>query len=126
MRRFFVAALCLALICLVSSGLAWSQENPTGTLVGTVTDAQGGAIVGAKVTVTDMTSGTAVSTRSGAGGGFAVNNLTPSAYTVTVEMNDFKRGVFPNTTVPLGKTYSLKAKLAVGEAPVTVHVDRPD
>ena len=123
MRRFFVAALCLALICLVSSGLAWSQENPTGTLVGTVTDAQGGAIVGAKVTVTDMTSGTAVSTRSGAGGEFAVNNLTPSVYKVTVEMKDFKTSVFSNITVTLGKTYSLPAKLEVGEATVTVQVE---
>jgi Carboxypeptidase regulatory-like domain len=123
MRRFIFGTLCLALICFLSSGVAFSQENPTGTLVGNVTDSQGGAIVGAAITVTDMTSGNSVTTMSGAGGEFTVGNLAPSVYKVTVEMNNFKTGVFTNITITLGKTYSLPAKLEVGEKTITVQVE---
>jgi len=123
MRRFVIGTLCLALICLMSSSLAFSQENPTGTLVGVVTDTQGGAIAGAKVTVTDTASGTSVSTQSGGGGEFTVNNLAPSVYKITVEMKSFKTSVFSNVTITLGKTYSLPAKLEVGEQNITVQVE---
>src|ERR1019366_7191307 len=123
MRRFIVSALCLALVCLLSSGLAFAQENPTGTLVGTVTDAQGGAIAGAKVTVTDMASGTIVSTQTGGSGEFTVNNLAPSVYKVTIELKSFKTSVFSNVTITVGKTYSLPAKLELGEQSITVQVE---
>jgi hypothetical protein len=123
MRRLIFGTLCLALICFLTSGIAFSQENPTGTLVGRVTDSQGGAIVGAAITVTDMSSGTSVSARSGEGGEFTVANLSPSVYKVTVEMNNFKTGVFTNITITLGKTYSLPAKLEVGEKTITVQVE---
>jgi len=123
MRRLIFGTLCLALICLLTSGIAFSQENPTGTLVGTVTDSQGGAISGAAITVTDMTSGASVTTKSGAAGEFTVGNLSPSVYKVTIEMNNFKTGVFTNITITLGKTYSLPAKLEVGEKTITVQVE---
>jgi len=108
---------------LLSSGLAISQENPTGTLVGTVTDQQGGAIAGAKVTVTDMASGTKVSTVSGSAGEFSVGNLAPSSYKVTIEVKSFKTSVFSNISITIGKTYSLPAKLEVGEQSITVQVE---
>jgi hypothetical protein len=123
MRQIILGTLCLVLICFVFTGSAFSQENPTGTLVGTVTDSQGGAIVGAKVTVTDMASGTSVTTKSGDGGQFTVNNLAPSAYKVTVEMKSFKTSVFSDITITLGKTYSLPAKLEVGEANITIQIE---
>ena len=65
MRRFIMTILFVLLVCLLSSGMAFAQENPTGTLVGVVTDAQGGAVVDAKITVTDMASGTTSTTMSG-------------------------------------------------------------
>ncbi len=123
MKRLIFGTLCLAFVCFLSSGIAFSQENPTGTLVGIVTDSQGGAIVGAAITVTDMASGTFVTTKSGDGGQFTVGNLAPSVYKVTVEMNNFKTGVFTNITITLGKTYSLPAKLEVGEKTITVQVE---
>jgi hypothetical protein len=123
MRRFVISIVCLVAFCLVLSGAAYSQENPTGTLVGNVTDAQGGAIAGAKVTVTDVASGTSVSTQSGGQGEFTVSNLAPSVYKVTVEMKGFKTGAFTNIGITVGKTYSLPAKLEVGETTVTVQVE---
>jgi hypothetical protein len=123
MRRFVISIVCLVAFCLVISGAAYSQENPTGTLVGNVTDAQGGAIAGAKVTVTDIASGTSVSTQSGGQGEFTVSNLSPSVYKVTVEMKGFKTGAFTNIGITVGKTYSLPAKLEVGETTVTVQVE---
>ncbi len=123
MRRFITTILYVLLVCLLSSGIAFAQENPTGTLVGVVTDAQGGAVVGAKITVADMASGTTSITMSGGGGQFTVNNLAPSIYKVTVEMKSFKTSVFTNVTITVGKTYNLPASLEVGEQNITVQVE---
>jgi len=123
MKRFFITTLCLAVIGLMFCGSAFSQENPTGTLVGTVTDAQGGAIVGATVTVTDMASGTKVTAKTGDTGEFTVNNLTPSNYKITVEMKSFKTSVYNNISIVVGKTYSLPAKMELGEQSITVQVE---
>jgi hypothetical protein len=70
-----------------------------------------------------MTSGTSVTAKSGASGEFTVANLAPSVYKVTIEMNNFKTGIFTNITITLGKTYSLPAKLEVGEKTITVQVE---
>jgi len=123
MRRIVIGIFCLALICVLSSSPAFSQENPTGTLVGAVTDPQGGAVIGASVTVTDMLAGTSVTTKSGDGGLFTVNNLAPSVYKVAVEMKDFKTSLFTNVTITVGKTYSLPVKLEVGETKITVQIE---
>jgi Carboxypeptidase regulatory-like domain len=123
MRRFIMSILYVLLICLLSSSMAFAQENPTGTLVGVVTDSQGGAVVGAKITVTDMAAGTVVSTKSGEGGQFTVNNLAPSVYKVTIEVKNFKTSIFTNVTITVGKTFSLPAKLEVGEETITVQVE---
>ncbi len=123
MRRLIIGTLCLTLIYSVFSISAFAQENPTGTLVGTVTDAQGGAVVGAKVTVTDTASGASASTKSGDGGQFTVGNLAPAVYKVTIEMANFKTSVYTDVTIILGKTYTLPAKMEVGEAKFTVQVE---
>ncbi len=81
MRRLFsVLAVFVFAFFFVVSSLAYSQESPTGSLVGTVTDPQGAAIIGAKITVTDMTGGSKVSTESGEGGHFTVATLGPANY----------------------------------------------
>src|SRR5579863_4792551 len=106
MRRLF-SFLSLCALILVSSGLAFSQESPTGSLVGTVTDPQGAVVLGAKITISDMAGGVRATAESGEGGHFTVPNLSPANYKVTVEKSGFKTASVLNITIIVGKTYEL-------------------
>ena len=57
----FSALLVVALLCSISIPRATAQAV-FGSILGTVTDPQGAAVVGAKVTVTDQNKGTSVET----------------------------------------------------------------
>ena len=100
--------LCLAAILLAPGERALSQ-GITGTIAGTVKDAQGGVVPGATVTLTSESRGT-VSTpvTTNAAGDFVFPNLTADTYTVQVEMPSFRtlrRGkveVNPGARVALG------------------------
>ena len=122
MRRLF-SLLTVFVLALVFSGLAYAQESPTGSLVGTVTDPQGAVVLGAKITVSDMSGGVKATAQSGEGGHFTLANLAPANYKVSIEKTGFKTALFANITIIVGKTYELPAQLELGEANVTVEID---
>ncbi len=122
MRRL-LTAFCMAAICLMFAVGVIAQDNPTGTLVGTVTDPQGASVKGAKITITDQAMGKSVTAVSGDAGEFSVANLAPANYSVTIEMAGFKRAQFSNVTIIVGKVNNLPAKLDLGDASVTVEVN---
>src|SRR5467141_1151859 len=61
------------------------------SLQGTVLDPKGGAVPGAKVTVTNQNTGTSRETVASAEGFYRVTELPPGKYTVTVEAAGFKK-----------------------------------
>src|SRR6185436_14931462 len=107
-RQWLARTLWIALVLLGTSRIAFSQ-GITGTVTGTVKDAQGGVVPGATVTLTSESRGT-ISTpvTTNATGDFVVPNLTADTYTVQVEMPSFRtlrRGkveVNPGARVALG------------------------
>src|SRR5437773_2227224 len=93
--------LVLAVVALLAtSSLAWAQIT-TGSVAGTVKDAQGGVIPGATVTLTNEEQGTKSSpvVTSGAGD-FVFPNIPAGTYTVEVSMPSFK--TLKRTGVPVG------------------------
>ena len=63
----------------------------TGTLTGTIKDAQGGVIPGATVTLTSEARGTQVSPAvTNTQGDFVIANVAPDTYTIQVSMDGFK------------------------------------
>jgi len=107
-RQWLTRALYIALVLVGTSRFAFPQ-GITGTVTGTVKDAQGGVVPGATVTLTSESRGT-VSTpvTTNATGDFVFPNLTADTYTVQVEMPSFRtlrRGkveVNPGARVALG------------------------
>src|SRR5712692_4861798 len=111
MKKVFVfaLALCFALI----SASAFAQDIQTlGSIGGTVTDQNGGAVPGATVTVTGALLATGGRTAmSDSNGVFAVENLKPGIYDVKVSNTGFKTAVFNQVTVVVGKQSTMTVRL---------------
>jgi hypothetical protein len=85
----FSALLVLGLVSSVWTPRA-SAQAVYGSILGTVTDPQGAAVVGAKVTVIDQNKGTLVEATTNDSGNYTVTHLIPDTYTVKVEAQGFK------------------------------------
>src|ERR1700739_1624230 len=120
-RAFFG---CFVIFCLV---LAMSAPNSSaqavfGSVIGTVTDGQGNAVAGAKVTVTSTTKSTVFETTTNDSGNFSVTHLIPDSYKVHIEATGFKGYDVPSVAVSADSSVTLDAVLQVGEVTQTVEV----
>lgn len=107
LRLFMI--LCIAL----AGTAAFAQDLQTkGSIGGTVTDTNGGALPNAKVTVTGQQGETTVQTNDQ--GGYKVENLNPGVYSVTVEQAGFKKGISNGVIVYVGKESAINPKLEAG------------
>ncbi|HEY6273705.1 MAG TPA: TonB-dependent receptor [Terriglobales bacterium] len=95
----------------------------TGTILGTVSDASGGVIGGAKVTVTNQDQGISKTTTTGTDGNYTVTNLAPGTYSVTAQYEGFNTSVSRDNTVQVEQTarvdFSLKPGQVTQEVTVT-------
>src|SRR5262245_58368012 len=84
-------ALAGALVAVFVTALTASAQVTTGTVTGSVKDAQGGVIPGATVVLTSEARGTKTSpVVTGGTGDFVIANVAPDTYPVDVTMDGFK------------------------------------
>src|SRR5258708_1009457 len=94
-----------------------------GSLRVEVGDSSGGAIVDAKVTVTNEATGVSVSTTASSAGSYVFPNLLVGTYTITVEKTGFKKSVQKGVTVESNQTAESKVALELGEVSAVVEVE---
>ncbi len=124
-KRALISGLIGLAIMLCLSTVLIAQEV-TGNIVGTVKDANGGAVAGAMVSIVDAAQKLTVRTVTTNGDGeFNVPNLAPMAYDVSVEAPNFKKSVQTNVKVDVGQRRSVDIELQAGkiEEVVTVEAD---
>jgi hypothetical protein len=102
MRRQLIWAL---LLVVASFGLASAQETTSGSITGTVVDAQGAPVPGATVTITSNQGPKTFVTDST--GHFFAPYLTPGRYTVKAELSGFSPVEHKNVDVRLGQRLDL-------------------
>src|SRR5258708_38614572 len=91
MRKQTVLGLVLVLCLALGFGASTSLGQAVyGSIIGTVTDPQGNAVAGAKVTVTSVTKNTSEETTTNESGNFSVIHLIPDTYRLKVEGSGFK------------------------------------
>jgi hypothetical protein len=116
---------CIALLLTVvatSFSVAYAQSTTQGAIAGTVEDATGAAIPGAKVVIhNDGTNAEHVLAGDGSGY-FNEPLLEPGVYTVTVSASGFGSEVESHVTVFVGQQTTLAPKLKTGGAETTVTV----
>jgi hypothetical protein len=114
-------ALLVACCLSFAAATVLAQDVQTkGMIGGTVSDATGAAVPGAKIVVTGQTGERTGTTNDS--GIFRIDNLEPGTYTVRVEQTGFKSAVANNVTVNVGRESTLNLKLEPGEITATVDV----
>jgi hypothetical protein len=106
----------LALILTISGGISANAQQIFGSIYGTITDATGGAVVNAKVTVTDVNKGTQSVVMSDESGNYAKRQLIPDTYTVTVEAPGFQKIISSPLDVRVDDAAKFDVSLKVGDA----------
>lgn len=122
LRKTWWLALIVSVV-VVGSFSTYAQEV-TGTIVGTVRDANGASVAGATVTITDSTKGNVVIrvTSTNDAGEYTAPNLPTNTFTVTVEAPSFKKSVNTGVKVDVGQRRLLDITLAAGRIEETVTV----
>src|SRR5882672_4002706 len=85
-------------LCFLTSVPVYAQVTGA-TLSGTITDASGGVIAGAQVSVRNTATGITKDTTADSAGFYAVPNLIPGAYEVKVTAKGFSTTVQSNLTL---------------------------
>ena len=117
----FGALLLAAVLCAVWSPRLNAQAV-FGSIDGTVSDPQGAAVVGAKVTVTDQTKGTSQVTTTNESGNYSVTHLIPDTYSVKIEAQGFKTEAHPDIIVHADAVARLDLQLQLGSTTESVEV----
>jgi len=118
--RFLLLA--LSAILLLSSSLLLAQTTvATGSIVGTITDASGAVVSGARVSVTNVDTNQVISLTTNSSGAYNSGALSPGNYKVQVSLKGFN-SVSQTIVVQVGNTATVNAQLQVGQESTVVEV----
>jgi hypothetical protein len=104
-----------------SCSLAFGQVA-TGSISGTVTDANGAVVPGAKLVATNKDNGAKIEAFSSDAGLYVFPAVPASSYTLTVEKSGFKKLTRTNVEVRIAQRVDLDLKLEVGDVQQSIEV----
>jgi hypothetical protein len=105
----------LAAVALFSFAVVASAQEVSGSISGIVKDANGAAVVGATVNITDSEKKILVRTvTTDDNGGFAAENLATAYYDISVEAANFKKHVETRLKVDVGQKRTVEMALEPG------------
>ncbi|MGA9145472.1 MAG: carboxypeptidase-like regulatory domain-containing protein, partial [Candidatus Acidiferrales bacterium] len=114
---------CAALAMIALGVTTASAQTFRGTILGTVTDTSGAAILNAKVTIRNVDTGIERSTETTADGGYLVPELPVGTYTVTIEQSGFQKSVTTGVRVDIAAERRVDASLKPGQISQQVIVE---
>lgn len=127
--------MCALLALLVASCAGVYAQAVTGTVLGTVTDSSGAVVPNAKVTLTEVNTGTMHDGQTNASGNYTFADLPEGNYSVTVEATGFKKETKENNRVEVDTSVRVDVTLqpgAISESvivtaePPSLQTDRAD
>src|SRR3974390_3166715 len=81
--------LAIVVTLLLGAGSSLAQVD-TGSILGTITDTSGGTVSGAKVTLTNEGTGSALTFTTGPDGNFKFSPVRIGSYTITATLEGFQ------------------------------------
>jgi hypothetical protein len=113
--------LTLVMVCLVAGRAALGQTGTSG-ITGVLSDQQGRAVAGAKITLTNLGTNATRETVSTEAGAYTFDLLPPADYRIAVEAQGFRRAVVDNAKALIGKQTEINIQLEIGQVNQTVEV----
>src|SRR5882724_351647 len=118
----FPTTILLLAVFLAGAPPAVAQKD-TGAIVGTVHDASGAVVVGAKVSVTDFERGQTFTTTTNPSGEYVASPLRIGRYTVTIEHPGFKTAASNVVEINVQDRAAVNITLQVGSAMDRIEVE---
>lgn len=116
-----ILSLLAFVICFVYAGAGYAQTS-NGTVIGAVTDASGGAVVGAKVTVTSVETGATRQAITNQEGAYRIESVLPGTYSVTGSAAGYSSTTNNGLVVPGTTIVTANLVLQVGQTSQVVQV----
>jgi hypothetical protein len=101
-------------LALMITAPAWSQSQ-TGSLSGTVTDANEAVITSASVDARNEASGVTLHTVSSDAGLYVFPNVPPGLWTITAEKTGFKKLIRTGIEIIIAQRQTLELRLEIGD-----------
>jgi hypothetical protein len=112
----------LAAFTLVFLSLPSFAQSTAGRILGTVTDQSGAAVVGARVTVTDVDRGTSRPLTTDAAGAYVAADLQPGRYKIRVEGKGFRTMERPSVEIEVATDVRADFSLQPGQVNEIIEV----
>ena len=113
MRRVVRGCSIVALFCLIPAATAWAQAGEQGSLTGTVTDAQGGALPGVTASAVNVQTNVTTTAVTNESGVYLLTALVNGRYRVTFTLSGFSPSA-REIELRAGDRLRLDVGLAVG------------
>lgn len=118
-------SICLFVSLVFAAGVAAQTQSTTGTIQGTVLDANGAAIPGASVEVKNLDTNFTRTFATDEDGRFVALSLPPGRYTVTVAKQGFATTVLESTDLTVGQALNLPLSMKISGVEERVTVTAP-
>ena len=118
--KLVVVSLFIFILLFTSAALG---QEPTGTILGTVTDPSGAVIPGVKVSVVNVATDITESTTTDKNGAYQVINLPIGSYRIQAEQRGFAKLVTDSQKLLINQNLRVDLHLQVGTANDTVTVE---
>jgi hypothetical protein len=112
----------ITLVLVLLAAVSLSAQTFRGTILGTVTDASGAVVSGAKVTVKNVATGLERTTETSADGSYSLPELPIGTYTVTIGQSGFQTFVAKGVAVEVGSERRVDALMKTGQVSTRVEV----
>jgi hypothetical protein len=123
MKSFFGGKKILGLVCLLLFSVGLLNAQNVGSLGGTITDQAGGAVSGAKVTITDLASGLSRTTETEKNGEYTFVQLPPGTYKVEVTKDGFRGFIASKVSVLVATATNFDIRMEIGTVSQSVIVE---
>jgi hypothetical protein len=120
-KDFFITVLFCILFPVFLFGSPAQVSNSTGSITGVVTDPQGAAVTGVKVSISNRETGTNQTLTTSNVGSFSSGALPPGNYQIRIEFPNFKT-VQATTVVQVGQITTFNSKLELGSSSNIIEV----
>jgi hypothetical protein len=121
-RQTRISSAVIVVAALAFHGIALGQASFEGQIRGVVHDASGGLVVGAKLAITDVSTGISNSAQTDGRGTYTFNGLRPATYVIKVDMPGFRSAEEKNVVLAVSQHTSIDFTLEVAglESSITV------